>query len=210
MISLPAPTTSPATSSPGMSVTPGGGGYAPFRCSTSGRLTPAAATRISTSFGRGTGTGRETARRTSGGPGVPISMAVMCKASLKVPHVRSLQVLILAHLLRAVPAAMAAVFLTQPLTLLRRQALPAMMPAPVPPVPMMAAQSAEENAAQHQEPGRLQIMQRRRAEQARQQRVPQQHDDPAEHRHADDEQPGKREPLPNPTKASHNSLLTSE
>ena len=43
------PTIVPATSRPGVSGAPGGGGYFPCRCSRSGRFTPAAATRISTS-----------------------------------------------------------------------------------------------------------------------------------------------------------------
>ena len=70
----PTATTCPATSSPGMSLAPGGGGYAPSRCSTSGRLTPAAATSISTSPAPGTGSGRSTGRSTSGPPGCAISM----------------------------------------------------------------------------------------------------------------------------------------
>jgi hypothetical protein len=40
-------------------------------------LTPAAATRISTSPAAGRGTGRDTGRNTSGPPGAAISMAVM-------------------------------------------------------------------------------------------------------------------------------------
>ena len=51
-----------------MSLAPGGGGYAPRRCRTSGRFTPAAATRINTSPAPGTGSGRSTGLRTSGGP----------------------------------------------------------------------------------------------------------------------------------------------
>src|SRR6185437_1339696 len=70
-------TTSPAISSPGMSVTPGGGGYPPRRCNTSGRLTPAAATLISTSPGPGAGIGREVGRSASGGPGLAISIAII-------------------------------------------------------------------------------------------------------------------------------------
>ena len=47
----PIATTWPAISRPGRSDAPGGGGYAPRRCSTSGRFTPAAATLTSTSPG---------------------------------------------------------------------------------------------------------------------------------------------------------------
>src|SRR5687768_11814523 len=46
-----------------------------MRCSTSGRLTPAAATLTSTSPGPGCGTGRSTRRSASGPPGAAISMA---------------------------------------------------------------------------------------------------------------------------------------
>ena len=46
---------SPATSRPRMSVAPGGGAYWPCRCSTSGRLTPAAATLIRISPAPATG-----------------------------------------------------------------------------------------------------------------------------------------------------------
>jgi hypothetical protein len=56
--SSPAATTVPETSMPRIDGAPGGGGYIPMRCITSGRLTPAAATRISTSPSPGTGTGR--------------------------------------------------------------------------------------------------------------------------------------------------------
>ena len=57
----PSATTVPATSRPGMSDAPGGGAYLPSRCSRSGRFTPAAATRISTS--PGPGLGRRSAHR---------------------------------------------------------------------------------------------------------------------------------------------------
>src|ERR1039457_1702933 len=59
----------PATSNPRTGDVPGGGGYWPARCSTSGRFTPAASTRISTSPGPGTGVGTSAICRTSGGPG---------------------------------------------------------------------------------------------------------------------------------------------
>src|SRR5258708_1724789 len=77
LTSAPTRTTSPDSSSPGMSVVPGGGGYKPLRCKTSGRFTPAAATRINTSRGPISGTGRCVGCRTSGGPGSRISIAVM-------------------------------------------------------------------------------------------------------------------------------------
>jgi hypothetical protein len=67
----------PATSKPGMSVIPGGGGYFPSRCSTSGRLIPEAATRTSTSPSLHTGIGRLVIVRTSGPPGWEISTARM-------------------------------------------------------------------------------------------------------------------------------------
>ena len=70
----------PDTSSPGMSLAPGGGGYDPSRCIKSGRLTPAPATRISTSRGPGFGTGRSTGIRTSGPPGLAISIEVSIEA----------------------------------------------------------------------------------------------------------------------------------
>src|SRR5256885_2308344 len=63
-----------------MSVMPAGGGYRPLRCRTSGRFTPAAATRISTSPAAGSGTARSTACSTWGGPGSRISTAVMVRA----------------------------------------------------------------------------------------------------------------------------------
>ncbi len=65
-----------------MSEAPGGGGYSPWRCITSGRLTPAAATLISTSPAPGIGIGRVPGRSTSGPPGSVISMAVMVAGSV--------------------------------------------------------------------------------------------------------------------------------
>ena len=59
-----------------MSEAPGGGGYLPRRCSTSGRLTPAAATSIRISPAAGTGSGRSASFRTSGGPDCVISTAL--------------------------------------------------------------------------------------------------------------------------------------
>ncbi len=56
----------PDTSRPGISLAPGGGGYFPSRCMRSGRFTPAAATRMSTSRGPGRGIGNSTGRSTSG------------------------------------------------------------------------------------------------------------------------------------------------
>src|SRR5436190_9804804 len=72
----PTPAIVPATSSPGMSDAPGGGGYLPRRCMTSGRFTPAAATLISTSPADGAGRGRSTGTNTSGSPGSRISIAI--------------------------------------------------------------------------------------------------------------------------------------
>src|SRR5690606_8710247 len=71
---------SPDTSRPGISVTPAGTGYLPWRWAISGRLRPKAATRISTSPGPGTGIGRRVRRNTSGPPGVVISTACMSMA----------------------------------------------------------------------------------------------------------------------------------
>ena len=51
-----------------MSEAPGGGGYLPSRCSTSGRFTPAAATSISTSPAPGTGSGRSASSQDLGRP----------------------------------------------------------------------------------------------------------------------------------------------
>ena len=56
---------------------PGGGGYAPARWATSGRFTPAAATRISTSSARGVGTGPVVVTNTSGPPGPVVVIWVM-------------------------------------------------------------------------------------------------------------------------------------
>src|SRR5262245_25497911 len=71
----PSATTAPLTSRPGKSEAPGGGAYVPARCMQSGRLTPAAATRISTSPAFGCGTDRLTSFNTSGPPGWEISTA---------------------------------------------------------------------------------------------------------------------------------------
>ena len=68
--STPASTTSPATSRPMMGLAPGGAGYCPLRWATSGRLTPAACTRISTSSARGRGTSVVEMASTSGPPAV--------------------------------------------------------------------------------------------------------------------------------------------
>ena len=73
--SAPCATIVPDTSSPGIDGAPGGGAYPPLRCSTSGRFTPAATTRINTSSTRGIGTGRCTTRSTSGPPGTSGSIA---------------------------------------------------------------------------------------------------------------------------------------
>src|SRR5690606_19523037 len=69
------PATVPAISRPGRSDTPGGIGYRPLRCSTSGRLMPDAGTRIRNSPAAGTGSGRCVSRSTSGPPGAVISIA---------------------------------------------------------------------------------------------------------------------------------------
>src|SRR5262249_14118941 len=75
----PGPTSStvPAISRPGMSEAPGGGGYAPRLCMTSGRFTPAASTLMRTSPARATGTGRSTGTSTSGPPAPAISIAII-------------------------------------------------------------------------------------------------------------------------------------
>src|SRR5271169_5895507 len=67
---------------------PGGGGYMPMRCRTSGRLTPAAATLITTSPGRGSGMGTSAATRTSGPPGSRI-MIVFISLSPCVRHAQT-------------------------------------------------------------------------------------------------------------------------
>src|SRR5690625_431635 len=64
----PQATMRPATSSPRMGEASGGGGYAPCRCSRSGRLTPAAQTAINTSPGPGRGSGPRTRVSCSGPP----------------------------------------------------------------------------------------------------------------------------------------------
>src|SRR5687768_2300521 len=53
-----------------------------MRCSTSGRFTPAAATRISTSSGPGSGTGRSTGINTSGPPASAGSIACIRSGTL--------------------------------------------------------------------------------------------------------------------------------
>ena len=60
---------------------PAGGGYWPFRCSTSGRLTPAAWTRTRISRSPGTGSGRSSGTSASGPPGVGTAMAVILSGS---------------------------------------------------------------------------------------------------------------------------------
>ena len=60
-----------------MSGAPGGGGYFPSRCITSGRFTPAAATLTSISPAFGCGVSRSCGTSTSGAPGSRIAMAVM-------------------------------------------------------------------------------------------------------------------------------------
>jgi hypothetical protein len=65
-----------------MSDAPGGGGYLPWRWTTSGRFTPAAATWMTTSSSAGTGIGRVVTLSTSGGPGCAISTALIVKAVL--------------------------------------------------------------------------------------------------------------------------------
>ncbi len=62
---------------PGTSGAPGGGGYFPSRCIRSGRLTPAASTRISTSPAPIAGIALVTGFSTSGPPGVLISITVI-------------------------------------------------------------------------------------------------------------------------------------
>src|ERR1051325_3439846 len=77
----------PATSRPGMSEAAGGGGYCPIRCMTSGRLTPAASTLINTSPGASSGLGRSAGTRTSGPPGLLISMASTAGHCLLPSHI---------------------------------------------------------------------------------------------------------------------------
>ena len=71
-----------------MSEAPGGGGYLPSRCSTSGRFTPAASTSIKTSPAAGTGSGRSASFRTSGGPDWR-SQQRACLSSLKTQDPKS-------------------------------------------------------------------------------------------------------------------------
>jgi DNA-binding MarR family transcriptional regulator len=59
----------PEHSRPGTSDAPGGGGYIPWRCITSARLTAVAMTSTTTSFGPGSGSGCSVHSRTSGPPG---------------------------------------------------------------------------------------------------------------------------------------------
>src|SRR3954469_9657913 len=77
----PSATTSPEISRPGRSLAPGGGGYAPERCATSGRLTPAAATLTRISPGPGEGTARVSGNSTSGPPGLLMPITVICAGS---------------------------------------------------------------------------------------------------------------------------------
>src|SRR5262245_19709229 len=67
---------------------PGGGGYLPRRCRMSGRLTPAAATRTSTSPSAGAGTSLWTSRNTSGPPGSTISIACIEDGAIDFSSVR--------------------------------------------------------------------------------------------------------------------------
>src|SRR6266550_2188789 len=78
---VPRATTSPETSRPGKSLAPGGGGYEPERCATSGRLTPAAATLIRISPAPGEGTARVSGSSTSGPPGLLMPITVICAGS---------------------------------------------------------------------------------------------------------------------------------
>jgi hypothetical protein len=71
-----------------MSGAPGGGGYCPLRCITSGRFTPAARTRTRISLGPGAGTGRSSGTSTSGPPGLLIPMAVMRLGKLGIGELR--------------------------------------------------------------------------------------------------------------------------
>lgn len=78
MTPSPSATTVPATSSPGIGLAPGGGGYRPARCNASGRLTPAASTCTSNSPAPGEGIATTCGCRTSGPPcpARPISIIV--------------------------------------------------------------------------------------------------------------------------------------
>ena len=58
-------------------MTPGGGGYLPIRCNTSGPLTPAAWTRTRISFSATSGTGRVSVTSISGPPGARTAIAVI-------------------------------------------------------------------------------------------------------------------------------------
>src|SRR5262249_27255349 len=88
-------TTVPEHSRPGISGAPGGIGWRPMRCKQSARLTPAAAIRINTSPGFGSGTGRVAGISTSGPPGHFISTTVWVAGILA-----SIEVLSLAERLR--------------------------------------------------------------------------------------------------------------
>src|SRR4051812_22104287 len=77
----PVAATSPATSSPGISVAPGGP-KPRLRCPQSWRLMPANATLISTSPARGSGTGRVTCCKTSGPPARAIVIAFIVLGSM--------------------------------------------------------------------------------------------------------------------------------
>ena len=59
----PVATTTPATSKPGISEAPSGGGYKPLHCSRSGRLTPAAKTLMRTWSAEGLGMSRSVSLR---------------------------------------------------------------------------------------------------------------------------------------------------
>src|SRR6202042_779826 len=145
-----------------MSVTPGGGAYRPLRCRTSGRLTPAAAMRISTSPAAGCGTARVTARSTCGGPGSAISMAVMV-AAVMAPMLLSRRAQrqpwrrrggLAWGVARRPATAPAAVLhaLTQCGAFLRRHLLPALAQTVTRPMAAaVPAQAADQDACQHQQ-----------------------------------------------------------
>ena len=80
-----APTASmvPATSAPGVNGSAGCIWYFFWMIRTSGKLTPAAATRIRTCFGPGSGTGTSTSFRSSGPPQVSQMMAFMGRGLLR-------------------------------------------------------------------------------------------------------------------------------